>query len=61
MKQMDGIMMEMRIIFVNYDGPFFNRGGRFGNGGRAGIFFFYRGNGDNQGTSTSFRIALVIK
>ena len=47
--------------FVNYDGPFFNRGGRFGNGGRAGIFFFYRGNGDNQGTSTSFRIALVIK
>ena len=47
--------------FINYDIPFFNRGGRFGNGKRAGIFFFYRGNGDDQGSSTSFRICLVIR
>ncbi len=48
-------------FFVNHDAPFFNRGGRYSNVERAGIFFFYRGNGDNAGVATSFRLALVIK
>ena len=48
-------------FFVNSYSPFFSRGGVYGNGSVAGVFYFFYSGGSDRSNSSGFRVCLAVQ